>query len=207
MTRRTVGVAPGTFTVNFGAPPTMAPNSWQMLPPTVRCPPDGYGTGAYGVPSVNWYGYSVPGAIGPGEVTQGPPASSTAAPLYNPYGTESELKDWHDKHRKAARLAGLGLRGQLTRLGDLVPNGTLITQPMQQAANTRPQWQPNANGGEWIQVPTATAPPVTLPIATDTPWWQQWYIIGPIILAVGFFGWKKLSAQHAAVVPTAPHAA
>lgn len=49
--RRTVGVAPGSYTLQLGAP--------------VVCPPDGYGTGAYGVQYVgqydlpnNWFGIS-----------------------------------------------------------------------------------------------------------------------------------------------------
>ncbi len=49
MNPRTVGVAPGTYTLQLGAP--------------VVCPPDGYGTGAYGTQYVgqynlpnNWFG-------------------------------------------------------------------------------------------------------------------------------------------------------
>lgn len=75
--RGTVGVAPGSFTLQLGAP--------------MVCPPDGWGTGAYGVPRVgwydlpnNWYGIS-------------PPQDANAAyRLLDPYGTDSALKGLRD---------------------------------------------------------------------------------------------------------------
>ena len=73
----TVGVAPGSYTLQLGAP--------------VVCPPDGWGTGAYGVPRVgwynvpnNWYGISPPSNAG------------QAYALLDPYGTDSTLRGLRD---------------------------------------------------------------------------------------------------------------
>ena len=59
---RTVGVAPGTFTIQLGAP----------------CPPDEPSSGAPGVPILGWYDSIVPQA--------------NAIVAENPYGTQSMLK-------------------------------------------------------------------------------------------------------------------
>jgi hypothetical protein len=92
--RGTVGVAPGTYTLQLGAPvmPLVPPppNSWQLNLPTAPCPPDGWGTGAYGVPRVGWY--DVPNQL---VVTNQSP-SQAASDLLNPYGTESQLKGVDD---------------------------------------------------------------------------------------------------------------
>lgn len=85
--RGTVGVAPGTYTLQLGAP--------------MVCPPDGWGTGAYGVPRVgwydlpnNWYGIS-------------PPKDANAAyHLLDPYGTDSRLMGLRDV---APTFAGIRL--------------------------------------------------------------------------------------------------
>lgn len=85
--RGTVGVAPGTYTLQLGAP--------------MVCPPDGWGTGAYGVPRVgwydvpnNWYGIS-------------PPVDANAAyRLLDPYGTDSKLMGFRDA---APTVAGVRL--------------------------------------------------------------------------------------------------
>jgi hypothetical protein len=85
---RTVGVAPGTYTLQLGAPMTFAPNSWQLDQPVRPCPPDEISSGAWGVPTWNWYGYTLP------MITMSQQAQAQAAmpqPL-NPYGTQSMLK-------------------------------------------------------------------------------------------------------------------
>lgn len=75
--RGTVGVAPGTYTLQLGAP--------------MVCPPDGWGTGAYGSPRVGWY--DVPNnwyGITP------PTDANAAYQMLNPYGTESRLMGLRD---------------------------------------------------------------------------------------------------------------
>lgn len=75
----TVGVAPGSYTIQLGAP--------------VVCPPDGWGTGAYGSPRVgwynepnNWYGYTPP------QTAQ----QAYAKMVFDPYGTDSKLRGLRD---------------------------------------------------------------------------------------------------------------
>jgi len=86
MMRGTVGVAPGSYTLQLGAPMTYAPNSWQMNMTPIPCPPDEVGTAAYGVPSWNWYGYTLP------PIQTAAQASSIVMQPLNPYGTQSILK-------------------------------------------------------------------------------------------------------------------
>lgn len=166
-----------------------------MQRPTRPCPPDEVGTGAYGVPSWNWYGYSLPGVIDAGNITQGPTVGQTAAPLYNPYGTESELKGY----RRQVRLARHGIRGLSDQLvSRAMPATQLVLQTAVMPA-------PTSIGPASGEVPPVN--PITYPGVTTTPWYMQPYILIPAILIVGWFGWKKLKTQHAAAVPaTAPAA-
>lgn len=86
----TVGVAPGSYTLQLGAPLMPAPNSWQMDLPQAPCPPDGWGTGAYGVPRVGWY--DVPKLTAMAQTT---PGADCSMPL-SPYGTQSQLRGLAD---------------------------------------------------------------------------------------------------------------
>lgn len=82
----TVGVAPGSYTIQLGAP--------------MVCPPDGWGTAAYGVPRVGWYDepnnwYGI----------KPPTSADQAYHLLDPYGTDSKLMGL----REAPTIAGIRL--------------------------------------------------------------------------------------------------
>lgn len=204
MNRKTVGVAPGSYTLQLNqlGAPQYAPNSWQLLQPQVPCPPDEVGTGAYGVPNWNWYGYSLPPLPPTMVITQGPPSSQTEAPLLNPYGTQSALKGpsygsrYHDFMRRKQVLARMGFAG-LAAAPAMQTGGPYRAGDASQYAIT-----------QVINPSTGVTTPVNVPtlatLADDTPWWQQWYVLGPALLAIAYFGWKKLGQQHAAAVRATP---
>jgi hypothetical protein len=99
---RTVGVAPGTFTLQLGAPVAIP----RMSPTMNPHPPDGNGAGTWGVPKLGWYDepnnfYGIPDDQA-GTLTHQAyswtdvvPPVTTPQPgqpvLLNPYGTESKL--------------------------------------------------------------------------------------------------------------------
>jgi len=79
---RTVGVAPGSYTIQLGAP--------------ALCPPDEISSGSYGVPMYSWYDT---GGLPPGW-PPGMPASAMTTDIKEPvlldmYGTQSQLKGLH----------------------------------------------------------------------------------------------------------------
>lgn len=202
--RKTVGVAPGTYTLQLNqlGAPQYAPNSWQLMQPQVSCPPDEVGTGAYGVPDWNWYGYSLPPLPPPMVITQGPPSSQTEAPLLNPYGTQSTLKGpsygerYHEMMRRKRALARMGFKGLAGLAGPVVQSGPYRTSDISNNMITS------------LVNPSDVTPgvPTLATLADTTPWWQQWYVLGPVLLAVAYFGWKKLGQQHAAAVAASPPA-
>jgi hypothetical protein len=124
MNPRTVGVAPGTYTLQLGAP-------FGNMPQASACPPDGWGTGAYGVPRVGWYdvpnnyyGFTADQILPPGQTPltipgwSPGPAPTTATPLQsqylNPYGTQSKLQGITDS---PPTVAGIRLDILATVLG------------------------------------------------------------------------------------------
>lgn len=214
MIRKTVGVAPGSYTLQLNqlGAPQYAPNGWQMQRPQVPCPPDENGTGAWGTPTWDWYGYSLPPLPPPTVITQGPPSTQTEAPLLDPYGTQSTLKGpsygarYHDMMRRKQALARMGFKG-LAGLGAVPAWQTQVVNSIKNGntgsiATTAIQ---NAVPSYTGVPPSAGLPPAALSTLVDaTPWWQQWYVLGPVLLAVAYFGWKKLGHQHAAAVAASP---
>jgi hypothetical protein len=83
---RTVGVSPGSYTIQLGAPAT--------------CPPDEISSGSYGVPMYGWYDTSgLPPLWPPGMPASAMTDDSGQPVLLDMYGTQSQLK---------------GLRGDMT---------------------------------------------------------------------------------------------
>jgi len=74
----TVGVAPGTYTIQLGAP---------------ACPPDEISSGSYGVPMYGWYDTGgLPPGWPPGMPAPDPGIVDDEPVLLNIYGTQSQLR-------------------------------------------------------------------------------------------------------------------
>lgn len=94
----TVGVAPGSYTIQLSAPAT--------------CPPDEISSGSYGVPMYGWYDT---GGLPPGW-PPGMPASAmtddTGQPvLLDAYGTQSQLKGLRGLDNTTLATLGIAAAG------------------------------------------------------------------------------------------------